>query len=711
MRQLQLPLCLLFYCVSMCVAIAQWSGLAGPGEGVWRVVSEALIGHLVAALLLTVQCLAGGALMRRLGWWDALDNNAERLLLAVVTGFVASDLVLLLLAMVGALEPVVLGCLGFAVLAATLGPNRGRFADWSALPSVEAIRANPAAYASGILAIAAALYWLWPLLVQTALPNSDWDSALYHLPLADRYLEGKLWNTDPLFSADSFPGGVSLVYAVFLSFGCEQAIIPYNFLFVLLNLLAAYALGTRLANERTGRWAVLLCSGIHVLWQQGVDPRVDGFLSFFIATAMLALVIWLRDQERAAPLHLLALSLGGAIGTKYTGLFIDLAFVGVVAAARAWQHARGGRNSSLRSLALCGVLFVVPNGSWYVANTVLHGDPLFPMLRGDYYEAASRPGERLPMLGALDEGLVDLPQNSAARRRARALADRFESSPPSTLFDLADIYQRPQAYSTKPNHFASPLLLLCVLLPFVLPKERERRSGWIALWGLSVVCFVGLASQTNLLRYTLPILLLMGVGSALVIGRFPHPAWRALWLLGGIAVMVGHYTPEVRKLEQLRPELYVASDANRLEWLKGVGYNFTRSMPVVVDRINREISAGTMARDSLILMAGEGKGRLLACDFLPDLSWFMQRWSVELVSANFAADAVSRSLRSQGVSHILYNSGYFRWVLAHTQIPVEPLALAMVQLEAYLDSHGREVFDVAGMRLVELIDAEPLAER
>ena len=125
------------------------------------------------------------------------------------------------------------------------------------------------------------------MLVQTALPNSDWDSALYHLPLAERYLEGKLWNSDPLFSANSFPGGVSLVYAVFLGFGIEAAVIPYNFLFVLLNLAAAYALGARLGDHRAGDWAVLVCSGLHVLWQQGLDPRIDGFLSLFVATANL----------------------------------------------------------------------------------------------------------------------------------------------------------------------------------------------------------------------------------------------------------------------------------------------------------------------------------------------------------------------------------------------------------------------------------------
>lgn len=712
LRQLLYPLGLLFYCVSLGVVIAQWSGLAGPTEGLGRMISLALVGHLFAALVLTVQALAGNALLRRLGWQTALESEAERLLFAIVVGFVASDFVLLLLAMAGALNPPVVGCLGFATLTAGLWSHRLQIGRCARLPSFAAIRSNPGTIACGILFITCAGSWLWPMLVQTALPNSDWDSALYHLPLAERYLEGKLWNSDPLFSANSFPGGVSLVYAVFLGFGVEAAIIPYNFLFVLLNLVAAYALASRLGGGQTGAWAVLVCSGIQILWQQGLDPRIDGFLALFVATAMLALVIWLRDRTRAAPLQLLALSLGGAIGTKYTGLFISMAFVGLVLAVLAWQHSRGERRLSLQSIAICVALVAVPNGAWYASNAVLHGDPLFPMLRGDYYELPSRPGERLPMTGALAAELADLPTASPERRRARALGDDLDETPlPSTIFNLVDLYRRPQAYSTKPNHFVSPLLLLFVLLPLALPKEREQRTGWGALYGLSLVCFVGLASQTNLLRYTLPFLLLFGVGSALVIGRFSHPLWRALWLFSGIAVLAGHHAPETRKLAQLRPELYAAVDADRLEWLKGVGYNFTRSMPIVVDRINRELEAGTMAPDSLILMVGEGKGRLLDCDFLPDLSWFMQRWTVELAKANFDAVAVHRSLRSQGISHILYNPVYFRWVLAHTETAPEPLAFAMTRLESFFDSHGRVVFDMAGMRLVELIDAEPRATR
>ena len=708
LQKLLLPVGILFYCLSLCVALAQWSGLAGSGSGMGRVVGTALIGHLVAALVLAVQGLAGNALLRRFGWQDALESNLERLLFSIVVGFVASNLVLMLLVLTGALNATVLGALGVATITASVWWVRTHSLDATTASSVAS---NLVTQLTGVAVIGASIYWLWPLLVQTALPNSDWDSALYHLPLAERYLAGMLWNPDPLFSANSFPGGVSLVYAVFLSFDLESGVIPYNFLFVLLNLLAAYALAARLGNSQSGVWAVLICSGIHVLWQQGVDPRVDGFLSLFVATAMLALVSWLRDRSKVVPLYLLAISLGGAIGSKYTGLFIALAFAGLVAAMLVRQKIFGHRSLSLRSALLCASLIAIPNAAWYASNSIMHGDPLFPMLRGDYYEDTARPDERIPMTGVLNEEFAELPRDSPERRRANVLVRRRTTEVPSTLFNLVDVYRRPDAYSTKPNHYASPLLLLFVLLPFAMPKEQRERAGYLALYGLTLVCFVGLASQTNLLRYTLPFLVLFGVGSALVITRFAHPAWRALMLVCGIAVLAIHHPPEVRKLDRLQPELYVRADGDRLEWLTSVGYNFTKAMPVVVDRINRRIRAGTLDPDSLILMVGEGKGRLLGCDFLPDLSWFMQRWTVEMVRSDFDHPTVLRSLRSQGVSHILYNRGYFRWVLAHTETAVEPLALAMVRLESLFDAHGTILFDVAGIQLVELAESPPEGRR
>ncbi|MFT5694253.1 MAG: hypothetical protein ACI9QQ_000226 [Myxococcota bacterium] len=686
---------------AMYFAVASWLGVEHPfGEqlaGRGTMFGQGLVGHLAATAAVGAQFTIGHAVLRKLGWDRNLEGAAERLLFYTVTGFVAGDFIFLLLAQLDVLNSLSVGVFVLIGLGTGLGSGLSQETTTTDSPA-----AGLFTWSFAALLLCVLLYWLWPLLVQTALPNSDWDSALYHLPLAERYLDGEVWNSDPLFSANSFPGGVSLWYAALMAFGLESAVIPLNFLVILLNLAAAYALATRLGGRRAGVWAVLVCSGIHVLWQQGVDPRVDGFLSLFVATAVLALVVWLKDTSRAEPLFLLSISLGAAIGTKYTGVFIAGTVVLVMLAAMALLPGRARGVLTLRNASLCAALLLLPNGAYYASNALLHGDPLFPMLRGDYFELDSQPDERIAMTGALDAKLAELPRDSAVAMRVAELTKVEKTEPPATLFNWVDVYRHPQAYSTKPNHFVSPLLLLCLFLPIALPKGRPQRTGALALLAVSLMCFIGLGSQSNLIRYVLPFLLLFGVGAALVIDRVSHPAWQCAWLLAVVATLASHHTPEMRKLERLQPGLYASSNTDHVTWLTAVGYNFTRAMPVVTARINREIGSGAMSADSLILMAGEGKGHRLDCNSLPDLSWFMQRWAVELLRGDFEAEAIAQNLRKQGVTHILYNPNYFRWVITNTQISPEPVALAMVHLEAFAISQGREVFELAGMQLIEI---------
>ena len=73
-----------------------------------------------------------------------------------------------------------------------------------------------------------------------------------------------------------------------MSVGLESAVIPYNFLGVLLSLVAVAALALRIGGREAAAWAVLIAATTHILWQLGVDPRIDGFLCVFVTGAVLA---------------------------------------------------------------------------------------------------------------------------------------------------------------------------------------------------------------------------------------------------------------------------------------------------------------------------------------------------------------------------------------------------------------------------------------
>ncbi len=697
-----LPSLLLFYCACVISVFIDTTGVIDTPHGVARIVQLGLEGHLAAGALVACQVVIGANLLRAIGGARPSIAGLDGFLFSLVVGFWVIDVMAFGLALVGRLEAMWIVVALIALLAATgWAASKHPGIDWGErIPSGE--RSPSLVVLAGFAALIACVAWLWPLLVQTALPNSDWDSALYHLPLAERYLAGEVWNRDPLFSAHSFPGGVSLIYAIFLAFDLEHAIVPLNFLYVVFALVAVYALGRRLAGTWGGAWSLLVCAGLHALWQQAVDPRVDGFLSFFVVVAVIALASRLMDRSNATLAVVLGAALGVGIGAKYTGLFIAGGFAAVWLVGDFLERDRGAAHACVRGYAISLLFVVLPHGAWYVSNVALHGDPLFPMLRGDYYTDDARPGERIAMSGALDRFLSETsPEVDAKTKR---LEQTRGASVPSNLFDLPALFLHPERYATKPNHFVSPLLLLCLALPFALPRDHARKTAALATACIGWACFVGIASQTNLVRYSLPFLALLAAICGLVLARLTHPLWRAAWLVLGLAVLLPNHQAEGAKLERLKPDYFAQVEGDRLRWLERVGYNFTPAMPKAVRRINEAIESGDVPRNSRILLLGEGKGRLLDCESVPDLSWFLQRFAVEIVRAELDSERVLESLDRQGITHVLYNPGYFRWVAGHTSFSKRQIAFTMVQVDRFLARHGTLLFEVAGMKLVRLDD-------
>jgi hypothetical protein len=249
--------------------------------------------------------------------------------------------------------------------------------------------------------------------------------------------------------------------------------------------------------------------------------------------------------------------------------------------------------------------------------------------------------------------------------------------------------------------------VLALFLPALLPGEPKRRRVLLLVYALSLAFYALLASQTNLLRYAMPVLPVFAALGGTVVARIRSRAGSIVVAAAAAGLLLQNFEAEQHKLSLLRPELYLSGRADRGQWLEQVGYNFTPAMPAAVNHINRRIAAGSMSRDDVIFMVGEGKGRLLECAYRPDSSWYLQRWLVELLTTDLDYARVQRRLRDQGVTHILYNRGYFDWVVSDTPTSRSRLAFAMVHLERFLSRYGTTVFRGAGMQLVRLRDEPP----
>lgn len=706
------------------------------------------IAHFAGLCLITTQALAGRTLLVRLGVTRDL-RPLEQLGFGWAAGFTLSASALMLAAGAGLLGGVAASSvfLGLALLSL---PSLRDMGAQSAAVVRERTRATRSLAGTGIafarlrallpallpvlllvLLLGLFLAFLGPLVVQTLLPNTDWDSALYQLPLAERYLEGRrlggldggyfdqlfgqVFGRDPYFPAFSFPGAANLLYAGLLALGLEAAIAPLNFYAALLTLALTCALGHRLGGRAAGSWAVLVLASVPLFWQVGVDARIDGFLCLAVLLVFQALCLFANGRDHRS-LKLLGLSLGAALGCKYTGVFFAGALGGLAFLLLLWQpRASSGVRIGARSLVATLALVLLPNGLWYAANVAIHGDPLYPMIRGSYVRTDDGGRVLLPsQRESLTEGLLDAPTR---RRSDEGLSETPIAEHPTNVFDLFDLLRNPDAYSVKPNHGVGPLPYLSLLLPLLLmlsttSGKRSQRLPLLVAWAGAWGCYAVLGSQTNLLRYVLPVFPALAALTGVAIARLPFGGVRLLVLALGALLMFSSYVAERARLEVLRAEEGLALPREglagwereaRILWLQAVGYNFTPAMPLAAEQINAFIRNGRMRPEDLVLMIGEGKGRLLDCGYLPDGSWFAHRFVAELQNAKLDHDALARRLHEKGVTHVLYNAGYFEdWVLPMTQTARSRVAFMQVHAERFLDERGETIFRGPGMRLVAL---------
>ena len=156
------------------VALVRFSLIGGGGE--FFDPTTAVAGHFAAVLLVALQMAFGWRVFSLLGWDELLERPVERALFSWTAGFVASTSAALALAAASLLSR---GSVLLCTAALAL------FAAPSAIAAVRAlVRSQRSAWscfdrsrlpALGLAAIASALAlaWLWPLGVQTLLPNAS----------------------------------------------------------------------------------------------------------------------------------------------------------------------------------------------------------------------------------------------------------------------------------------------------------------------------------------------------------------------------------------------------------------------------------------------------------------------------------------------------------------------------------------------------------
>jgi hypothetical protein len=612
-------------------------------------------------------------------------------LVAFTTGFWLSAIFLMVLAWLRLIDrhgPVLY------LLAAALVALRPSSLDWRSIKR----RYFPAidrAWIMALLLTVGVLAAMLPYFAQSLLPNSDWDGASTHLPLAEWLRVSGLAPIQFDQSNLIIPGTVHLVYALFQSFGAEHAIIPLNLLISVLTCLAAASVASRIWGKTAGYWGFGICLSINILMELGLDPRIDGFLAFFCTMGALGILVYVLEGAKPGALVFTAVALGNALGSKYTALF-PLLLWGLPVG---WALLRGyvARPREQVLAVLLGIVcLLVPSGYWYVSNTVRLGDPLYPHLLGQ--SVTLHDGRSVRLAAAVDALVVEArTEPDFLRDLERTRAEPSRNTVAGSLFDPISLLLHPDRHSRKPAHFLSPLLLVF----FLLPVCRRELAAWLLFWmGLSTLVAIG--SQTHLTRYGLVFYPLLAVGSGVVLAGVRSHWWRIGWVTALAAVLAGNIGVEWSKMDRQEPWSWLRGDHDRVGWLAAVGYNHVTVMPQFIRAFDELLEREHLPRDGRMLMVGEAKTHLLRFDSIPDISRTGRPWLARLVRGEGDLERVHRDLWADGVRYILINLDYLQWVRNDTLVDYEELAFSLHRLVQFTRAHGKVRLDRFGMILVEI---------
>jgi Dolichyl-phosphate-mannose-protein mannosyltransferase len=324
--------------------------------------------------------------------------------------------------------------------------------------------------------------------VATSAPISSPDALLYHAADPARFVEaGRIFEVPGNSSSyEPFTVQMLVLDGLLLQDSVQGAFAPF-----LLALVAAAAVAGA-AERLAGRTVALLATAVFfaqplMLWE-ATSTFIESGLAFAVALAGWNLLRFARQGDREA-LVVAGLFAGGAAGMKYLGLIAVLALA--VAAGTALRR----RLTVARVLAFTApaVLVALP---WYVKNTVLTGNPVYPHLFGGLNASAA----------------AELDATMASFGHGRSVAD----------FLLLPVRLVADGEAFDGGEFLSPLFVAFAPLALLVPGRRLVRVAAAAGIAVYVVAWFATTQQARFLVPMLPALaVLAALGALALAGKGP----------------------------------------------------------------------------------------------------------------------------------------------------------------------------------------------
>lgn len=241
------------------------------------------------------------------------------------------------------------------------------------------------------LVVAAGIVGLF-LLESITKPPQGWDTLVYHLPLAAKWLQGgtleffhESWKFQMPSNAELFP--------LVLMFAGEERILSFAYVpFALLSLLVIYGFARRFGA--THEWAVVGAIGfgtMPIVLHNTVDLYVDMFVAYGWFCALYLLFVTFEgepsEENRGVFLQIVlaGLAFGLALGARY--ILVPMLLMMAALCGAGVFFFLGSRSASILSrVARAGCVMLVfvlssllPSCYWYLRNWWATGNPMHPL--------------------------------------------------------------------------------------------------------------------------------------------------------------------------------------------------------------------------------------------------------------------------------------------------------------------------------------------
>lgn len=545
-------------------------------------------------------------------------------------------------------------------------------------------------WALALLALAA----LTPYLIRTLLPDSDWDGALYHLPMAQRFVTDGLWAEGFRPHALYRPGIVQACYAFFHALDLESALIPLNTLAIAATAYLCHQIGRTFWNRQVGAWSAGVLLSSCVLLEFAVDVRVEPFLLLFFMGSIAAGMLWLRERGLGNAL-VCAMCCGCLAGMKYSGLMYAGLILGPALFA-CWLMKGLTLQQRLRTSILALLVFAVPSTVFYARNQVLFGNAMHP-----YKSVSKETGRSHEEMFGKDFILVPKSMRPPpfAVKSMKIEKDLFGQGKPekrSKYLVLFNAIRTPKAHNSKPFHWVSPWLLVFLLVPAF---ARDRLS--LGFYGFSVGAYfltiTALAAQGDFpVRYLAPLMPVMSIGAGICLARARGRTLVAALALGvALPVFYGSYR-QYHYFSYLRPDKYLFGTESELDYLGRVGFNGTivnpdgtirfanTAIPALASWLELRIELGALKRTDRMFMVAEAKTSRLPIDCLPSNGNSGRNFLNRLKQADWNYARLRDSLWGEGFRFMLVNKGWMHWSHVNSVVSTEVMVATMHNIDQFV---------------------------